>query len=342
VLRFHRVDPQYVRDSLEVSTLNGNDYGVSADLTFDAYRVRAGVGPLLRQEKEETPGVLTVTGVLPSPMEEPCPSIPSPAAPECVEQERTSIVRDLCRRVRYLLILKGRPPFRLAGIEMFERLTEVNDCLTHLIDQHFDPQLVSLQQGLSLALQTTRSEYTALRQVANWLDQIANCLDPENKPVRSGAQVRQALDAILAQANSSSYQDPRLHSFFKTIQHVTDHYAPGLFHSYDVPGLPRTNNGRESDFRDLNRRLLRTTGQKGLTRRILQREGAWELLPLPCSLQKTILALSHALPHDFILERQRLIQHRKCFRLHSRSAKQSRAQLNRLEQSWAHLSSGST
>jgi len=301
--------------------------------------VRAAVGPLLRQEKEETQGVLTVTGVLPSPMEE---SIPSSVAPECVEQKRTSIVRDLCRRVRYLLTLKGRPPFRLAGIEMFARLTEVNDCLTRLIDQHFDPQLVSLQQGLSLALQTTRAEYTVLRQVANWLDQIADCLDPENKPVRSGAQVRQALDAILAQANSSSYEDPRLHGFFKTIQHVSDHYAPGLFHSYDVPGLPRTNNGRESDFRDLNRRLLRTTGQKGLTRRILQREGAWELLPLPGSLQNTILALSHVLPHDFILERQRLIQHRKRFRLHSRSAKQSQAQLNRLEQSWARLSFGST
>jgi hypothetical protein len=100
----------------------------------------------------------------------------------------------------------------------------------------------------------------------------------------------------------------------------------------------RTNNGRESDFRDLNRRLLRTTGQKGLTRRILQREGAWELLPHPLALQDTIQALSHIPPQDFRLERLRVIQHRNRFRLHSRSAKHSRAQLNRLELNWAYLS----
>jgi hypothetical protein len=40
-----------------------------------------------------------------------------------------------------------------------------------------------------------------------------------------------------------------------------------------------SNNDRESEFRDLNRRMLSTTGQKGLTRRRLPREGAWELIP---------------------------------------------------------------
>jgi len=299
--------------------------------------VRAVVGPLIRQEKEEVQGVLTVTGVLPSPIEAAHPSRPFPAAPECVAHEREDIVRDFCRRVRYLLTLKGRPPFRLAGIEMFERLNEVQDCLKRLMVQQADPQLVSLLQGLSMALQTLRPEYTPLRQAANWLEQIANCLNPENKPARSAAQVQQELNLILAQADTISQDNPRLHSFLATIQRTTDHYAPGLFHCYDVPGLPRTNNDRESDFRNLNHRLLRTTGQKGLTRRILQREGAWELLPFPNSVQDTIQALSHVRPMDFNLERQRIIQHRNRFRLHSRSAKQSQAQLNRLEQRWAYI-----
>ena len=128
--------------------------------------IRAAVGPLIRQEKEEAQGVLTVTGVLPSPIEAPLPSRPSPIAPECIAKEREGIVRDLCRRVRYLLTLKGRPPFRLAGIEMFDRLNEVLDCLTRLIAQQSDPQLVCLHQGLSTALQTARTEYTPLRQAA--------------------------------------------------------------------------------------------------------------------------------------------------------------------------------
>ena len=80
--------------------------------------------------------------------------------------------------------------------------------------------------------------------------------------------------AYLEKIKTISDQQPGLHPFFQTIQKTTLSYAPGLFHCYDLPGLPRTNNARESDFRDLNRRLLRTTGQKGLTRRIIQRSGA--------------------------------------------------------------------
>src|SRR5262249_33248527 len=74
---------------------------------------------------------------------------------------------------------------------------------------------------------------------------------------------------------------PTLYEFGRHLEKVSRSYWPGLFHCYDVPGLPRTNNELESRFRDTGRRLLRTTGQKGLTQRTLQRQGAWELLPRP-------------------------------------------------------------
>lgn len=65
------------------------------------------------------------------------------------------------------------------------------------------------------------------------------------------------------------------------------------------------------------------------------------LLPHPPSLQETIQVLSHALPKDFVLERQRIIQRRNRFMPHSRSAKHFQAHLNRLEQRWANLSNSS-
>jgi hypothetical protein len=130
-----------------------------------------------------------------------------------------------------------------------------------------------------------------------------------------------------------------LHQFCQKIYQTSLHYTPGLFHCYDVPGLPRTNNDRESEFRDLNRRLLATTGQKGLVKRILQRTGAWELIPRPDSLPDTVSALSQVNPHDFSQERQRLGNHRNRFRLHTRSAKRSQAQLKQLVQRWQALPS---
>jgi hypothetical protein len=64
---------------------------------------------------------------------------------------------------------------------------------------------------------------------------------------------------------------------------------------------------------------------------ILQRDGAWELIPRPDSLPELENAFSQVNPDDFQLERQRVREHRRRFRLHTRSQKQSRTQLNLLE-----------
>jgi hypothetical protein len=295
--------------------------------------VRTELGDLIRQEQVESSGILTVTGLVPSPAPEAAPVEPI----QTREQAGETIRQDLQRRIRYLLTLKGRPPFRLAGIEMFARLTEVQDCLERLTAQHPDPLLSQLHQGLQNALHTFQSDYAILHRAAHWLAEISALLDPQDKPLRSGAQVKQALSDYLDQIHLESQTDPKLQGFFHTLQKTTLSYAPGLFHCYDVPGLPRTNNDRESEFRDLNRRMLATTGQKGLTRRLLQREGAWELIPRPDSLQEIQNALSQVDPVDFQIERQRVREHRRRFRLHIRSPKQSRAQLNQLEQRWAAI-----
>jgi len=246
-------------------------------------------------------------------------------------------VQDLLRRVRYLLTLKGRPPFRLAGIEMFERLSEVKACLDTLLQHRADLRLLELRQGLQKALLLAQSDYAELRQAADWLEHIADLLDPEGKPERSAAQVQQDLFSYLDDIAQESQNSPRLAGFSHKIHRTTLNYTPGLFYCYDISGLPRTNNERESEFRDLNRRLLSTTGQKGLVKRIIQREGAWELIPRPHSLRDTVSALAHVDPDEFSQERLRIRQHRDRFRLHTRSAKRSRAQLKQLELRWYAL-----
>lgn len=295
--------------------------------------VRAIIGQSIRQEDVESEGILTITGVLPSPVEAPA-MVSDPILPKDGDQVRDAITRDICRRIRYLLTLKGRPPLRLAGIEMFEDLSEVKECLARLIDHHSTPQLLTLHQGLQTALHSAQATYSSVREAADWLEHIAILLDPEQNPNRSGDQIRQDLFAYLAKIQSNRFRDPMLRNAFRIILKTTRSYAPGLFHCYDVPGLPRTNNDRESDFRALGRRLLRTTGQKGLTLRIIQRQGAWELLPHPDTLHETIRVVSQIAPNKFQDERVRMRQHRNRFRLHTRSPKLANHQLVQLEQLW--------
>lgn len=301
--------------------------------------VRAEVGDLLRPKTAEKPGVLTVTGLIPSPVPEPTPLArasvtETEAAPA---REREEIVQDMVHRVRYLLTLKGRPPFRLAGIEMFEQLQKAAQCADELLEYQTEPRLLQLRAGLGQALQAVDADYRDLRQAADWLAQIADVLDPDDKPARSGIIVREEWTRCLDKIKAHNDAALRLQGFAKQISNVSDSYAPGLFHTYDVPGLPRTNNGRESEFRDLKRRLLSTTGQVGAVKRLLLREGAWELIPGPSSLTETVEAIARVERQAFLQEQRRVQGHRKRFRLHTRSAKQSEAQLKGLVRRWKAL-----
>jgi len=246
---------------------------------------------LIRQEPRPAPGragVLTVTGLLPSPLgaqhvptapdsqrQAPSASLrtPTPAADE--------IITHLFRHTRYLLTLKGRPPFRLAGIETYERLEHVARCSLDLLAQHYAPRLAQLYQGLQSALSPFAQTYQEMQQGAAWLHDIAYILEPALPHALRGEQVAAQLRGYLDTLRLRPEGTPTFYGFALHLDQVSRSYWPGLFHCYDVPGLARTNNELESRCRDTNRRLLRTTGHQGLTQRTLQRQGAWELLPRP-------------------------------------------------------------
>jgi hypothetical protein len=299
------------------------------------------VGDLIREKNPEKPVELTTTGLLPAPLPEPLVAPNPTASAALAEQEQ--VVQDLLQRVRYLLTLKGRPPVKLAGIEMFARLAEVKTCLDQLLRHHAEPRLRALRDGLRQALHTARPGYRELTVAANWLNQVAAVLQPDDHPLRTGAQVQADWEACLAEIEQAAGATaPRWQAFAAHIAKVSRSYAPGLFHTYDVPGLPRTNNARESEFRNLKRRLLLTTGQTGAVKRLLLRAGAWELIPTPASLAETLAAISQVESQALRQEEQRVKNHRARFRCHTRSATQSQAQLKQLARRWKALPVEST
>jgi hypothetical protein len=206
-----------------------------------------------------------------------------------------------------------------------------------LLATRYETRLAQLYQGLQSALSPFAQTYQEFRQGAAWLRDIAYILEPPTAPLLSAehvaGQLRGYLDTVLRLPDVT----PTLYTFGRHLDKVSRSYWPGLFHCYDVPGVPRTNNELESRFRDIGRRLLRTTGQKGLTQRTLQRQGAWELLPRPPTEAQLLGALSQTPPEDLAQERQRFAAHRQRFRLQSRSLRQVQAQFDHLRQKWSAL-----
>jgi hypothetical protein len=296
--------------------------------------VRAEIGEWISPQTPTKTGGLTITGIFPSPVV--TESLPAEseakraASAPTVIPPRETIVQDRLDRVRYLLTRKAHPPFRLAGVEMVEQLQQVGPCLNQLLRHQPEPRLHRLREGLPQALKTIRADYRKVRQAAGWGCPIADTLDPDGKPARTRLEVQTAWQAVLETIQTESETQPRLKPSADTIQTVSARYAPGLFHTYEIADLPQTNNARASEFRDLQRRLLATTGQRGATKRWVQRSGAWELIPGPSTLRETIQALTQVTPQEFEQEQQRVRTHRRRFRMHTRSTKRSHAQLKDL------------
>jgi hypothetical protein len=253
------------------------------------------------------------------------------------QSDADEVITQLMRHTRYLLTLKGRPPFRLAGMETYERLQHVAHLSLDLLATRYESRLAQLYQGLQAALAPFAQPYQEFRQGAAWLRDIAYILDPLPTCLLSAehvaGQLRGYLDTVLRLPKGT----PTLYAFGLHLDKVSRSYWPGLFHCYDVPGVPRTNNALESCFRETSRRLLRTTGQKGLTQRTLQRQGAWELLSGPPTETQLLDALCQTPPAELAQERQRFAEHRQRFRLQSRSLRQTQAQFDHLRQRWSSL-----
>lgn len=306
--------------------------------------VRAGLGAMLRTESPDGTapnGVLTVTGLLPDAPPGPTQGTAVPAAPSAAAVA-AGIGEELARRVRYLLTLVAHAPDRWAGLELVDGLDSLARLATDLLAHRADPALARLADVLTSVVQQVQGEVTRLRQGVNWLTEIRHLLDPAGRPVFSGAEVAADLSAYLLRIGPAAGTEEGWICWQAHWRQVSRAYWRGLFHTYDQPGLPRTNNGLESRFRDLRRRLRRTTGQAGATVRHLQRRGAWELLAAAGAEAEQVRAFGNVDAAAWEQERARMRQHQARFRLHTRNATRADAQLERLRQAWLALPGDAT
>lgn len=312
----------------------------AADTTFTVTlrkAVRAAVGELIRTEGRgngPAPGVLTLTGIVP---DEPVGTATAPAlAADPAASAADHVVSQVLRRTRYLLTMKGRPPLRLAGSETYQRLQEVLSLSAELLAHRADARLAQFQCGLAAALAEVAPAVPDLDQGTTWRHEIAALLEPGPGEVSSSTvagRVRGYLDPLLGEPGVS----PQLEAFRRHVVGVSERYWDGRFHCYARMEVPRTNNGLESAFREVQRRLLRTTGQRGATRRAVQRRGAWELLARQTPMREQVAALRPVPPAALKVEQQRMQQHQERFRLHTRSLRQANLQFDRLRQQWHAL-----
>jgi len=106
--------------------------------------------------------------------------------------------------------------------------------------------LTRLQAIVAKGLAATAAEWPALRIAYGWVHRAAKAL--ENEAEVPPAEVRGRLDAVLAEMRRDQATVGALAPAVRHFLKVSASYWPGLFHCYEIAGLPRTNNAQEQYF----------------------------------------------------------------------------------------------
>lgn len=123
------------------------------------------------------------------------------------------------------------------------------------------PVLKQLHQLLTKGLQATETLWPPLQNAYRFVHQAKAIL--ANPQQDTGQHVRERYRALLAQMRDEIVTLEPLEGAFEHFCHITDNFAAGLFHCYDVEGLPRTNNDLEHCFGVARVHERRATGRRG-------------------------------------------------------------------------------
>ncbi len=101
--------------------------------------------------------------------------------------------------------------------------------------------------------------WPAIRTAYGWVRRAARLL--ENADEAPGSEVRRRMEDLLAEMRDGRATVGALQPAVAHFLKVSASYWPGLFHCYDVPGLPRTNNDQEQYFGSARYHQRRASGR---------------------------------------------------------------------------------
>jgi hypothetical protein len=232
---------------------------------------------------------------------------------------RQQVVRELAVDLQQALSRRGRAPFVLAGLPMFEDLCALQQTLADCLALGDDPHLRRWHQVLSEVLPTYRQDFAEVQQALEWVGDIkailAAPLPTETEPGPGGDAVARHLAHYLGPLADRLDLSPWLTTFRdKELLARSERYWAGLFPCYDIVGLPRTNNDHESLYGQLKRGLRRQRGVEAL-RDPLRRLGAWLVFQNKADSPEAVRQRLAQVPWaDYLAERARYEARQTVFR----------------------------
>jgi len=144
------------------------------------------------------------------------------------------------------------------------------------------------------------------RRQRQWLIDLEHLLDPDRDLDRTSTEVAQAIAAYLADLTTHRATDMEDQAVATHINRIFRSFWGGLFASYDVAGLPRTNNELERFIRQIKMSQRRVSGRKNVQDFIIRYGAYAALVDEAESLDELLLRLEQVDQAEFLKERQQL------------------------------------
>ena len=116
-----------------------------------------------------------------------------------------------------------------------------------------------MQALVTKGLAATAAMWPAIRIAYGWIHRAAHLL--ANHDAAPGSEVQRRMEGLLAEMRDDRATVGTLQPAVAHFLKVSASYWPGLFHCYDVPGLPRTNNAQEQYFGSARYHQRRANGR---------------------------------------------------------------------------------
>ncbi len=247
-------------------------------------------------------------------------AVVEPPVPQDSQKPPTyaQIIRETALDLQQALTRKGRAPFVLSGLPMFDDLQAIQQNLERCLAIRDEPHLRCWYEVLNQTLPQYQAPFAEVSQTLDWVDGIKLVLDTplptDDDPGPGGDEVARQLAHYLGHLATLSDLSPWQAEFRQELFDRSERYWSGLFHCYDLIGLPATNNDHESLYGQTKRQLRRQLGVSQLREPLLRR-GAWAVLQLevdtPTELRERLAQVSW---EDYAAERTRYDRRQEQFR----------------------------
>ncbi|GHO50747.1 hypothetical protein KSX_89100 [Ktedonospora formicarum] len=121
-------------------------------------------------------------------------------------------------------------------------------------------ELERMQCFLTKGLTQTAALWLDVKLGYAWIHRAAHILTNDDK--QAATEVCQTYEDLLAEMKQVPTSSEALATMLSTFRKVTASYWPGLFHCYDIPDLPCTNNELEQYLGSARYHERRATGRK--------------------------------------------------------------------------------